>query len=157
MWTWEENVLPLHQEELSTFQTQNMSGREDKYNHIRALGTFSLLSCLQILDVILSKMDTNHPIWKRVQRARNVPRYLPSARAPGLHFIHLTWTSSSLILLLLSGLSRQPHTESIHHLLHGRWPCGKGAGLAKWKPVNEPEEENHASVHQKAPLYLMLR
>ena len=71
-------------------------------NHTRAWKTFSLLPCLQMHDVVLSKMDINQSVLKKVQRARNVPRSLPSIRAPGLHFLHSTWTSSPLILLLLS-------------------------------------------------------
>lgn len=100
-------------------------------------------------DVVLSKMDTNQSVLKKVQRAGNVPRSLPSIRAPGLHFLHSTWTSSPPILLF-SGLSRQLHTGSIYRLHHGQWPCGKLSGYGKWKAVNGPEWENH-------PLCLMLR
>lgn len=125
-------------------------GRDDEYNHTRAWKTFSLLPGLQVHDVVLSKMDTNQSVLKKVQRAGNVPRSLPSVRAPGLHFLHSTWTSSPPILLLLSGLSRQPQTGSFHRLHRGQWPCGKWTGCGKWKAVNGPEWENH-------PLCLMLR
>lgn len=39
-----------------------------------------------------------------------------------------------LILLLLSGLSRQPQSRSFYHLCHGWCSCGKRKGLGKWEP-----------------------
>lgn len=65
-------------------------GRDDEYNHTRAWKIFSLLPCLQTCDVVLSKVDTNQSVLKKVQRAGNVPRSLPSIRAPGRHFLHST-------------------------------------------------------------------
>lgn len=69
-------------------------GGDDKYTHTRAQRTFSLLPCLQMHDVILSKMDTNHSISKRAQRARMSLGLCHLFGAPGLHFIRSSWTSS---------------------------------------------------------------
>lgn len=62
---------------------------DTEYWHTRTWRTVFLLSSFWMHDVVLSKTDTKLSIMGRVQRARNVPRSLPSVRAPGLPFFDI--------------------------------------------------------------------